>query len=127
MQAIYVFAVATLVAVLVAISICLLFRRALMALLSEVCDGESRGRFWAMFGNTCVVVTTLFTAICFVPIDDKTAETPPAMLQLFVSTLRGGLFGLLGTLAILGFALALGIASFNSRARRAATREVRAS
>ena len=119
MQAIYVFAVATLLATLVALGICLLFRRALAALLTEVCEGESRGRFWALFGNSCVVLTTLFTAILFVPVDEKTTETPAAMLNVFVSTLRGGLFGLLATLSVLGVVLVVAIAAFNSRQRRA--------
>jgi hypothetical protein len=120
MQAIYVFASATLIATFVAVGICLLFRRALAALLTEVCEGEARGRFWALFGNSCVVLTTFFTSIIFVPIDEKTADTPTAMLQVFVSTLRGGLFGLLATLSALGVVLLFAIAAFNSRQRRTA-------
>jgi hypothetical protein len=119
MQAIYVFAIATLLATLVALGICLLFRRALVALLTEVCEGEARGRFWALFGNACVVLTTLFTSIVFVPIDEKTTDTPTAMLNIFVSTLRGGLFGLLATLGVLGVVLMVAIAAFNARQRRA--------
>jgi len=122
MQAIYVFASATLLATLVAVGICVLFRRALVALLTEVCEGEARGRFWALFGNSCVVLTTLFTSIFFVPIDEKTAETPTAMLNVFVSTLRGGLFGLLATLGVLGLVLIVAIAAFNARQRRSANK-----
>jgi hypothetical protein len=120
MEAIYVFAIATGLVTLVALGICLLLRRTLTALLVEVCAGEVRGRFWTVFGQACVVLTTFFAAVLFAPSSAPPAGATIELFSIFVSALRGGVFGLLSALGVLGFVLMLAIVAFNARQRRAA-------
>lgn len=118
MQAIQVFAVATALSTLVALAICVLFRKSLIALAVELCEGDVRGRFWALFAQTCVVLTTFFSAIVFAPRKEPETGATLELFGIFVAALRGGVFGLLGALSVLGLVLAFGILAFNARRRR---------
>jgi hypothetical protein len=120
LQAIYVFAASTGLVTLIALAICLLLRRTLGTLLVELCEGEVRGRFWTLFGQACVVLTTFFTAVVFAPRSAPTTDAPIELFSIFVSALRGGVFGLLFALAILGVVVLFSIAAFNARQRRSA-------
>ena len=118
MQAIQVFAFATGLVTAVALTICFLFRRSLSALLVELCDGEVRGRFWTIFLQTCVVLTTFFAAILFAPSRAPADGAPLELFGIFVRALRGGVFGLLGVLTVLGVVLVIAIGTFHARRRR---------
>lgn len=99
-----------------AVAVCILLRSPLGPLLTELCGGEVRGRFWVAFAWVAMVLSTIFTALFAVP-DADAVETELALLRTFTSTVRAGLFGLLASMTALGFVLLLTIARFESRQR----------
>ena len=80
MQAIQAFALAAATGLVLAVAVCLLFRRTLDALLCELCGGAVRGRFWMLFGNVGIVLATLWVSLWFVPKapDAASAASDPA-------------------------------------------------
>jgi hypothetical protein len=120
MQAIQAFALAAATGLILAVAVCLLFRRTLDALLCELCGGAVRGRFWMLFGNVGIVLATLWVSLWFVPRAPDAASAASDPVRVFVRTLSGATFGLLAAMALLGLVLMIGIGSFNARNRRAA-------
>lgn len=104
--------------VALAVGVCLLMRRTLESLLTELCGTTSRARFWLIFGDVGLVLATLWCGLWFAPTGgDASYEA----LRVFVRTLSGTTFGLLAVLVLLGFVLLLSIA----RAERANRRPLR--
>ena len=116
MEPLSAFALAAATGVALAVSVCLLLRRSLDQLLNELCGGAVRGRFWLLFGNVTIVLSTLWVSLWFFP--GATGATGAAyVVRVFVRTLGGATFGLLLALALLGLTLLFGIGSYNARMR----------
>lgn len=102
--------------VTLALAVCLIFRRTLEGLLTELCGGGVRGRFWMLFGNVGLVLATMWCGLWFAPAGGGTAGES---VRTFTRTLGATVFGLLAVLVILGFVLQIGISRYESAARRA--------
>ncbi len=79
-----------------AAGVVLFLRRPLERLLTELCGGAERARFWARTYYASLVLGTLFAALLAPP--DAIGRTD---LIGCVPTLRAGFFGLLGALGVL--------------------------
>lgn len=102
--------------VTLAFAVCLIFRRTLEVLLSELCGGGARGRFWMLFGNVGMVLATMWCGLWLAPAGGGAVGEG---VRTFTRTLGATVFGLLAALVVLGFVLQLGISRYEANVRRA--------
>lgn len=99
-----------------AVAVCLIFRRTLEGILTELCGGGVRGRFWMLFGNVGLVLATMWCGLWFAPSGGGAVGEG---VRTFTRTLGATVFGLLAVLVILGFVLQISISRYETAARRA--------
>ncbi|NUP97767.1 MAG: hypothetical protein HUU28_16530 [Planctomycetaceae bacterium] len=116
MTTLNVYLVALAVGVTLAITVCLIFRRTLEGILTELCGGVVRGRFWMLFGNVGLVLATMWCGLWFAPAGGGAVGEG---VRTFTRTLGAAVFGLLAVLVILGLTLQISISRYESAARRA--------
>ncbi len=104
-----------------ALLVSVLLRRPLQPLLIELCGNLDRARFWGVFSVALSVLTALFCALIAAPTSRERAaaveQSAAGVFDIFVSTSRAGVLGLLLTVGTLGFVLLISIGRFE-RARR---------
>jgi len=121
MDPMHAFLIALVAGLALCVSICFLFRQPLAAMLTDICGGAARARFWMLFGYAGMVLATLWCGLWWAPAAAPGVDASRDPIRIFVRTLMGGTFGLLGALAVLGFVLMLSIRSYpSSRSRRPA-------
>lgn len=111
------FAAGAVLATGLAVGAAYMLKQAMRPLLLELCGNEARARFWVVFAYLGVALTTLFTSLVPVPKSLTGDELALDLLRTFVGALRMGLFGLLGSLVVLGVVVLAGIVNFESRRR----------
>jgi hypothetical protein len=117
MEPIHAFLLALSMGLAVCLSVCLLFRHSLSAMLTDICGGGARARFWSMFGYIGMLLATLWFGLWWAPTATPGVEASHDPLRVFVRTMLGTTFGLLGALTVLGFVLMLSIRSYTDRSR----------
>lgn len=118
MEPIHAFLAALVFGLSLCITICVLFRASLTEMLTDVCGGAARARFWVLFGYAGMVLATLWFGLWSAPPTAPGVEAGADPLRVFVRTLQGGTFGLLAALGFMGFVLLLSIRSYGSRRDR---------
>jgi uncharacterized membrane protein YhaH (DUF805 family) len=96
----------------------LLLRRSLGVLLVELCGTAGRARFWAIFSSVSIVLTALFGMLTDFPISGSADWAAYPQIPVVLAAFRQCLAFLLFSLGTLGFALLIGISSFERRRLR---------
>ena len=100
----------------------LLLRRALGVLLVELCGSLGRARFWAIFSSISIVLTALLGMLASFPLSENAEWAAFPQIPVVLAAFRLSLLFLLLALGTLGFALMLGISSFEHRRRQEISR-----
>lgn len=105
---------------LLALVVMLFLRRALYALLIDLCGSEKRAQFWIVFWTLGVVLVSTFAVLAVMPGRAEALWSGSEGLFTMLSTVRAGLLALLLVLSALGLVLLIGISGYETRRARLA-------
>jgi hypothetical protein len=95
------------------LSVLAFLHRSIERLLVELCGTLSRARFWLVLFEALTCLAVLFTALLQPPAN-RLAPNGPDFFD-YLSTIRGGLIGLMGSLALLAVCAWSGIGRYERR------------